>query len=45
MFGYNEGDARVVLFEVRRVKRNVPPPQAGEFAFRIEDTGAARRFS
>lgn len=44
VFGYTSGERKTVLFEVRRIKRNVTRPQAGEFAFRIQDTGSAKGY-
>lgn len=44
VFGYTAGDRKTVLFEVRRIKRNVTRPQAGEFAFRIQDTESAKGY-
>jgi hypothetical protein len=44
VIGYTSSGGRVVLFEVRRVKRNVSRPDAGEFAFRIQDTAADRGY-
>jgi hypothetical protein len=44
VFGYTSGERKTVLFEVRRIKRNVTRPQAGEFAFRIRDTGSAKGY-
>lgn len=44
VFGYIPGERKTVLFEVRRINRNVTRPQAGEFAFRIQDTGSAKGY-
>jgi hypothetical protein len=44
VIGYTSSERKVVLFEVRRVNRNVSRPDAGEFAFRIQDTAAARGY-
>ena len=40
VLGYSRGDQKLVRFECRRKSRNLEPKDAGEFAYRIETTGA-----
>jgi hypothetical protein len=45
VIGYLSGTRKMVLFEVRRkTTRNIEPSEAGEFAYRIEDTGADKGY-
>jgi len=45
VIGYLAGTRKMVLFEVRRkTTRNIEPGEAGELAFRIEDTGADKGY-
>ena len=42
--GYSKGDEKLVLFECRRKSRNLEPKDAGEFAYRIQMTGAKKGY-
>jgi hypothetical protein len=43
--GYTKNEHKLVLFECRRkTTRNLPPDDADELAYRIEDTGADKGF-
>jgi hypothetical protein len=44
VMGYSKGDEKLVLFECRRKSRNLEPRDAGEFAFRIQTTGAKKGY-
>ena len=45
VIGYAKGDHKAVLFECRRrTTRNLEPKDAGEFAYRIESTGAKKGY-
>ena len=44
VIAYAKDDGRMVLFECRRKNANLKPSEAGELAFRMEDTGAGRGY-
>jgi hypothetical protein len=45
IIGYTSDNRKIVLFEVRRkTTRNIEPKEAGELAYRIEDTGAEKGY-
>jgi|RhiMetdeSRZDD1v2_1073273.scaffolds.fasta_scaffold261819_2 hypothetical protein len=44
VMGYSKGDEKLVLFECRRKSRNLEPKDAGEFAYRIQTTGAKKGY-
>jgi hypothetical protein len=42
--GYAAGSRKIVIFEVRRKKRNIVPEEIAGLAYRIEDTGSEKGY-